>query len=35
VLRSNAGMLKLMRGMGFEVKRFDEDPDFALVTHAL
>src|SRR5471032_2087605 len=31
VLRSNAGMLKLMRGMGFEVKRFEEDPDFALV----
>jgi acetyltransferase len=35
VLRSNARMLKLMRGMGFAVKRFDEDPDFALVTHAL
>ena len=35
VLRSNAGMLKLMRTMGFEVKRFPEDPDFALVTHAL
>jgi acetyltransferase len=35
VLRSNAAMLKLMRGMGFEVKRFDEDPDFVKVTHAL
>jgi len=35
VLRSNAPMLKLMQGMGFEVKRFDEDPDFVKVTHAL
>jgi acetyltransferase len=35
VLRSNPAMLKLMRGMGFEVKRFDEDPDFLKVTHAL
>jgi acetyltransferase len=35
VLRSNAAMLKLMRGLGFEVKRFDDDPDFAKVTHAL
>jgi acetyltransferase len=35
VLRSNAAMLKLMRGMGFEVKRFDEDPDFVKVTHGL
>ena len=35
VLRSNAAMLKLMRGMGFEVQRFDEDPDFVRVTHAL
>ena len=35
VLRSNGAMLKLMRAMGFEVKRFDEDPDFAKVTHAL
>jgi acetyltransferase len=35
VLRSNAAMLKLMRGMGFEVRRFDEDPDFVKVTHAL
>ena len=35
VLRGNSAMLKLMRGLGFEVKRFDEDPDFAKVTHAL
>jgi acetyltransferase len=35
VLRSNPAMLKLMRGMGFEAKRFDEDPDFVKVTHAL
>jgi acetyltransferase len=35
VLRSNAAMLKLMRGMGFEVRRFDEDPDFVKVTHGL
>jgi acetyltransferase len=35
VLRSNGAMLKLMRTMGFDVKRFDEDPDFAKVTHAL
>jgi acetyltransferase len=35
VLRSNAPMLKLMRGMGFEVNRFDEDPDFVKVTHSL
>ena len=35
VLRRNPAMLKLMRNMDFEVKRFDEDPDFAKVTHAL
>jgi acetyltransferase len=35
VLRGNAAMLKLMRGMGFEVGRFDEDPDFLKVTHGL
>jgi len=35
VLRSNTPMLKLMRGMGFETRRFDEDPDFVKVTHAL
>jgi acetyltransferase len=35
VLAKNAGMLKLMRGLGFSVKPFDEDPDFKLVTHPL
>jgi acetyltransferase len=35
VLTHNAGMLKLMRSLGFTVKSFDEDPDFKLVTHAL
>ena len=35
VLTNNATMLKLMRAMGFEVKRYAEDPDFVLVTHAL
>ncbi len=35
VLANNAGMLKLMRALGFSMKTFDEDPDFKLVTHAL
>jgi len=35
VLTNNGGMLKLMRGLGFTVKPFPEDPDFRLVTHAL
>jgi acetyltransferase len=35
VLTNNASMLKLMRGLGFSVKPFAEDPDFRLVTHAL
>ena len=35
VLRGNAGMLKLMRGLGFSVKRDDDDPDFVLVRHPL
>jgi acetyltransferase len=35
VLTHNTTMLKLMREMGFEVKRYPEDPDFALVTHPL
>jgi acetyltransferase len=35
VLRGNAAMLKLVRNLGFEVRRFDEDPDFVKVTHAL
>ncbi|MFM2066857.1 MAG: hypothetical protein RLZZ584_1766 [Pseudomonadota bacterium] len=35
VLTQNDRMLKLMVSLGFAVKRFDEDPDFRLVTHAL
>jgi acetyltransferase len=35
VLRGNAGMLRLMRGMGFTVKPFPEDNDFLLVSHPL
>ena len=35
VLANNAGMLKLMKSLGFVVKRFAEDADFKLVTHAL
>jgi acetyltransferase len=35
VLTRNDRMLKLMVSLGFAVKRFDEDPDFRLVTHAL
>jgi acetyltransferase len=35
VLVNNPNMLKLMRGLGFTVKTFEEDPDFRLVTHAL
>ena len=35
VLTDNSGMLKLMRNLGFVIKRHDEDPDFKLVTHAL
>ncbi|MDR0457437.1 MAG: GNAT family N-acetyltransferase, partial [Burkholderiaceae bacterium] len=35
VLTNNGGMLRLMRGLGFEVKPFPEDPDFRLVTHPL
>jgi acetyltransferase len=35
VLTGNAGMLKLVKSLGFVVKRFDEDPDFRLVTRAL
>ena len=35
VLTKNPGMLKLMRGLGYSVKPFAEDPDFKLVTHAL
>ena len=35
VLANNAGMLKLMRGLGYSVKPFVEDRDFVLVSHAL
>ncbi len=35
VLANNPNMLKLMRGLGFTVKSFPEDPDFKLVTHHL
>jgi acetyltransferase len=35
VLTRNDRMLKLMVNLGFAVKRFDEDPDFRLVTHQL
>jgi acetyltransferase len=35
VLAKNPGMLRLMRGLGFSVQDFAEDPDFKLVTHVL
>jgi len=35
VLANNPGMLKLMKGLGYSVKTFAEDPDFKLVTHTL
>lgn len=35
VLANNPGMLKLMKGLGFHIKPFPEDPDFKLVTHSL
>ena len=35
VLANNAGMLRLMRGLGFDIKPYPEDPDFKLVTHSL
>ncbi|WP_027476446.1 bifunctional acetate--CoA ligase family protein/GNAT family N-acetyltransferase [Curvibacter gracilis] len=35
VLANNQPMLKLMRGLGFSVKAFAEDPEFKLVTHPL
>jgi len=35
VLSHNTDMLKLMRGLGFTVKPFAEDPDFKLVTRSL
>lgn len=35
VLANNPGMLKLMRGLGFTVKTYAEDPDFKLVSTPL
>ncbi|MDO8455705.1 MAG: GNAT family N-acetyltransferase, partial [Burkholderiaceae bacterium] len=35
VLANNPTMLKLMRGLGFHVKSFAEDPDFKLVSQLL
>ncbi len=35
VLANNHNMLKLMKGLGYVVKAFPEDPDFKLVTHHL
>ena len=35
VLAKNSDMLDLMKNLGFTSKRFAEDPDFNLVTHAL
>jgi len=35
VLASNPGMLRLMKGLGYKVSTFHEDPDFKLVTHVL
>nr|WP_319564977.1 bifunctional acetate--CoA ligase family protein/GNAT family N-acetyltransferase [uncultured Rhodoferax sp.] len=35
VLANNPNMLKLMKGLGFVIKSFPEDPDFKLVTHHL
>ncbi|HPU19688.1 MAG TPA: GNAT family N-acetyltransferase [Alicycliphilus sp.] len=35
VLANNPTMLKLMRRLGFEVRAFEEDPEFKLVVHQL
>ena len=35
VLANNPGMLRLMKGLGYSIKPFPEDPDFKLVTHTL
>lgn len=35
VLTNNADMLKLMRGLGFSVKPYPEEPDFRLVARSL
>ncbi len=35
VLTNNAPMLKLMRGLDFEIKKYEEDPDFRLCVRVL
>jgi acetyltransferase len=35
VLTNNAPMLKLMRSLGFEVRKYEEDPDFRLCVRVL
>ena len=35
VLTQNAGMLKLMKSLGYSIKAYPDDPDFRLVTHPL
>jgi acetyltransferase len=35
VLSNNVTMLKLMKGLGFEIKRYEEDPDFRLCVRGL
>ena len=35
ILTHNSNMLKLMRSLGFQVKPFEEDPDFRLAVKAL
>jgi acetyltransferase len=35
VLANNSGMLNLMRGLGYQIKSYAEDPDFKLVSHSL
>ncbi|MEY2687317.1 MAG: hypothetical protein RL375_1515 [Pseudomonadota bacterium] len=35
ILANNAPMLKLMKSLGFTIKRYAEDPDFKLATHTL
>ncbi|HEX5631769.1 MAG TPA: GNAT family N-acetyltransferase, partial [Gemmatimonadales bacterium] len=35
VLANNPGMLRLMKGLGYKVGTYHEDPDFKIVSHAL
>ena len=35
VLANNPGMLALMRKLGFDIKKYVDDPDFKLVTYIL